>query len=114
MNKTVNISGVEVRLKSSGALPRLYTILCKSDLFKDMKMLESIKAEDLLSNESMVTLENIAYTMYMHANPKEEIGIEEWLEQFGMFGIVQALPEIIELWQEEINTNSVAKKNKEQ
>lgn len=114
MEKKLTISGIDVRLKSSGALPRLYTTLIHRDIFKDMVMLESVSVDNAMSNDVMTTLENIAYVMYRHANPKDAKSIDEWLEQFGMFGIVQALPEILEMWTSEISTTSVAKKNNEQ
>lgn len=114
MEKTILISGEEVALKSSGALPRLYRTLCGRDIFKDMIALEKMNEESLMSDEAIGVLENIAYTMHRHADPSDKRKVEEWLESFGMFGIIQALPEILAMWNEEIAVQSTAKKKSEQ
>ena len=41
LEKTVNISGTEVRFRSSAAIPRLYRIKFKRDIFKDLSKLEA-------------------------------------------------------------------------
>ena len=41
LEKTVNISGTEVRFRSSAAIPRLYRIKFKRDIFKDLAKLEA-------------------------------------------------------------------------
>lgn len=114
MEKFITISGEEVALKSSGALPRLYRTLCGRDIFKDMVALEKMNEESLMSDQAIGVLENIAYTMHRHAVPSDKRKIEEWLESFGMFGIIQALPDILAMWNEEIETQSTAKKKNEQ
>ena len=47
--KTVLVSGKEVRFRSSAAIPRLYRIKFKRDIFKDLSKLEASykgKADD--------------------------------------------------------------------
>ena len=41
LEKTVNISGTEVHFRSSAAIPRLYRIKFKRDIFKDLAKLEA-------------------------------------------------------------------------
>ena len=40
LEKTVNISGKEVKFRSSASVPRLYRIKFKRDIFKDLSKLE--------------------------------------------------------------------------
>lgn len=114
MERTINISGVDVEFKSSGALIRLYRTMVGRDLLVDMQALEKNDPQNPLNSDVIEILENVAYVMNRHANPKEKRTIEKWLEQFSTFGLAQALPEIIALWTNEISTQSDAKKNEEQ
>ncbi len=115
--KTVVISGKEVRLRSSAAIPRLYRIKFKRDIFKDLSKLEASykgKADDgeELQIEDLEIFENVAYIMAFHADPTIPGTIEEWLDEFEMFSIYQVLPEILELWGENLVTDIESKKNK--
>ena len=60
---------------------------------------------------SLETFENIAYLMAKHADPSLPDSAEEWLDEFSVFSIYQVLPEIIELWGLNVQTQSTAKKN---
>lgn len=114
MTKTIKINGINVEFKSSGALIRIYHNLFGRDLFKDMDVLKGLTEKSMLETANLSLLEDIAYCMAKHADPNNKMTIEEWLEQFDVFGVVTALPEIIDLWLEGTTTNSVAKKNEEQ
>ena len=114
--KTVVISGKEVRFRSSAAIPRLYRIKFKRDIFKDLSKLEASykgKADDgeELQIEDLEIFENVAYIMAFHADPTIPGTIEEWLDEFEMFSIYQVLPEILELWGANLVTDIDSKKN---
>ncbi len=114
--KTVLVSGKEVRFRSSAAIPRLYRIKFKRDIFKDLSKLESSykgKADDgeELQIEDLEIFENVAYTMAYHADPTIPGTIEDWLDEFEMFSIYQVLPEILELWGANLVTDIESKKN---
>ena len=114
--KTVLVSGKEVRFRSSAAIPRLYRIKFKRDIFKDLSKLEASykgKADDgeELQIEDLEIFENVAYIMAFHADPTIPVTIEEWLDEFEMFSIYQVLPEILELWGENLVTDIESKKN---
>ena len=104
LTKTVSIGGREVTFKSSAAIPRMYRIKFKRDIFKDLSRLESSYkdkgGEDGSAMEvgDLEIFENVAYIMALHADPSIPETIEEWLDQFEMFSIYQILPEILELW----------------
>lgn len=114
--KTVLVSGKEVRFRSSAAIPRLYRIKFKRDIFKDLSKLESSykgKADDgeELQIEDLEIFENVAYIMAYHADPTIPGSIEDWLDEFEMFSIYQVLPEILELWGANLVTDIESKKN---
>ena len=114
--KTVVISGKEVRFRSSAAIPRLYRIKFKRDIFKDLSKLEASykgKTDDgeELQIEDLEIFENVAYIMAWHADSTIPRTIDEWLEQFEMFSIYEVLPEILQLWGTNMITDVESKKN---
>ena len=117
LEKTLTISGKEVRFRSSATVPRLYRIKFKRDIFKDLAKLEkSYKdkaSEDgsALEIEDLEIFENVAYIMAFHADHSIPGTIDEWLDQFEMFSIYEVLPEILELWGTNLMTEVEAKKN---
>lgn len=113
MERTITISGKECSFKSSGALPRIYRVLFKKDLFGDMQELQGLSESNIFGGGAMETLENVAYAMAYHYD-KTIPSIEEWLENFDTFALMNALPDIISLWTDEITTESTAKKKTDQ
>ena len=117
LEKTLTISGKEVRFRSSAMVPRLYRIKFKRDIFKDLAKLEkSYKdkaSEDgsALEIEDLEIFENVAYIMAFHADHSIPGTIDEWLDQFEMFSIYEVLPEILELWGTNLMTEVESKKN---
>ena len=116
LEKTVQVSGKEVRFRSSAAVPRLYRIKFKRDIFKDLSKLEASykgKTDDgeELQIEDLEIFENVAYIMAWHADPTIPGTIEEWLDEFEMFSIYQILPEILDLWGTNLVTDIQSKKN---
>ncbi len=119
LEKTVSVGGREVRFRSSAAIPRLYRIKFKRDIFKDLSKLEASykgKTDDgeELQIEDLEIFENVAYIMAFHADPTIPGTIEEWLDEFEMFSIYEILPEILELWGTNLVTDIESKKNKSQ
>ena len=114
--KTILVNGKEVRFRASAAIPRLYRIKFKRDIFKDLAKLESSykgKNEDgtEIQIEDLEIFENVAYIMAYHADPSIPGTIDEWLEQFEMFSIYEILPEILDLWGTNLITDVQSKKN---
>ena len=117
VTKKIEIDGKEVTFKASAAVPRLYRIKFGRDIYKDLRDLE--KAVDSSSAEesnldlfSLEMFENIAYIMAKHADPTAvPDSPEEWLDEFSTFSIYQVLPEIIELWGLNIQSEVESKKN---
>lgn len=115
LEKTIEISGKPVTFRSSAAIPRIYRLKFKRDIFKDLAKLEKSyrnKAQDSedLEIDDLEIFENVAYIMAYHADPTIPKTIDEWLDQFEMFSIYQVLPEILELWGSNLMTDVQAKK----
>ena len=138
MKKTVIINGIECKLKSSAAIPRIYRLKFGRDIFVDMtKLQKQISAQEKLVKElreqaeaegkefdeeeigsslpisSLEMFENIAFLMHKHGDPSQPSDIEEWLEQFETFDIYEILPEILEMWNLENRQLSTPKKKSE-
>lgn len=116
MTKKVQIDGKEVLFKASAAIPRIYRLKFHRDIYKDLRDLEkavgdSDEKESRLDLFSLEMFENIAYIMAKHAAPQEVPDTpEEWLDGFNTFSIYQVLPEIIELWGLNVQTQVESKK----
>ena len=115
MTKVIRIDGKQVPFKASAAIPRLYRVKYGRDIFKDLMTLEKALNENKEENSgldvfSLETFENIAYLMAKHADANLPDTAEEWLDEFSVFSIYQVLPEIIELWGLNVQTQSVSKK----
>ncbi len=116
LTKTVKVGDQEVTFRSSAAIPRMYRIKFKRDIFKDLTKLEkSYRDKDdgtkELEIDDLEIFENVAYVMALHADPTIPKTIEEWLDQFEMFSIYEVLPEILELWGSNLFTDVKARKN---
>ena len=117
ITKKIRIDGKDVMFKASAAIPRIYRLKFHRDIYKDLRNLE--KAVDSSSAEesnldlfSLEMFENIAYIMAKHADPTAvPDSPEEWLDEFSTFSIYQVLPEIIELWGLNIQSEVESKKN---
>jgi len=117
LEKTITISGKEVKFRSSASIPRLYRIKFKRDIFKDLSKLENSYKEkggkdgSSLEIDDLEIFENVAYIMAFHADHSIPGTIDEWLDQFEMFSIYEVLPEILELWGTNLVTDVESKKN---
>lgn len=118
LTKTINIDGVETKFRASAAVPRMYRIKFGRDIYKDLRQLEKAVGEgdEDASNLDMFSLEmfeDLAWVMAKHADPK---GVpespDEWLEQYNTFNIYQVLPELIELWGLNVQTDVESKKTR--
>ena len=116
IQKTVMIQNQAVTFKSSATIPRLYRLKFKRDIFKDLSKLEKSYKGDGSSFEvdDLEIFENVAYIMAYHADSTIPSTIEEWLDQFEMFSIYEILPEILELWGSNLQTDVENKKKLQQ
>ena len=116
LSKTVKVGDREVTFKSSAAIPRMYRIKFKRDVFKDLTKLEKSYKDKgdgskELEIEDLEIFENVAYIMALHGDSSTPSSIDEWLDQFEMFSIYEILPEILELWGSNLFTDVKSAKN---
>lgn len=116
LEKAIAIGNKQIKFRSSATIPRLYRAKFKRDIFKDLSRLESSykgNSDDGSSFEieDLEIFENVAYIMAYHADHSTPATIEEWLDEFEMFSIYEVLPEILELWGMNLQTEIESKKN---
>lgn len=115
LEKTVKVCGKDVKFRSSATIPRLYRAKFKRDIFKDLSKLEKSYSKSgkdgSFEIDDLEIFENVAYIMAYHADPTVPGTIDEWLDQFEMFSIYEILPEILELWGTNMQTQIESKKN---
>ncbi len=117
VTKKINIDGIEVGFRASAAVPRMYRVKFGRDIYKDLRSLEKSVGdgnEDAsdLDMFSLEMFEDLAWVMARHFDPKTVPDTpDEWLEQFNTFSIYQVLPELIELWGLNVQSEAESKKN---
>lgn len=120
MTKMVKVDEKDVAFKASAAIPRLYRIKFRRDIFKDLKKLSKAvekneETESEIAIDDLEMFENIAYIMAQHADPKNvPSNVIEWLDNFNTFSIYQILPELIDLWNLNTTTEIESKKKLDQ
>lgn len=115
LKREIEICGKTIPFRSSATVPRLYRAKFKRDIFKDLSKLEkSYKGKtedgDEFQIDDLEIFENVAYIMAYHADNSIPASIDDWLDQFDMFSIYEVLPQILELWGDNLATEVVAKK----
>lgn len=127
LTKNIEIDGKDVVFAASAAIPRIYRIQFKRDIFQDMAKIEkSVKKSQDKQKENQVSesdipvedlemFENVAFVMAKHAAQKKgqdfPNNVYDWLDQFNTFSIYTILPEIVKLWNLNEQTQVGSKKN---
>jgi len=109
IQKNIVVDGIEVPFKASAAIPRLYRLKFRRDIYQDLNALQKAMQEQKdqkpddqnpaassLDIVSLELFENIAYIMAKHADPAVPASPDEWLEQFNTFSIYEILPQLID------------------
>lgn len=114
MKKTVTIGGINVVWESSGDIPRMYRNIFGKDLFVQMSVFEqrASKGKNVsLDAGDIEMFENLAWCFAKHADP-DTPDIDTWLRQFPSLAILNAAPEIIDMWAgENLSTSTLKKRN---
>ena len=94
-----------------------YRIKFGRDIYKDLRQLEKSVGENDEDNSnldlfSLEMFEDLAWLMARHADPANvPDSPEEFLDQFNTFSIYQILPQLIELWGLNVQTEVESRKN---
>ena len=117
IQKNIIIDGIDVPFKASAAVPRLYRLKFRRDIYQDFAALqksvgENTEESSALDIESLEVFENIAYIMAKHAAPENvPDNPDDFLEEFNTFSIYEILPQLIDLWGLNVETQVQSKKN---
>lgn len=116
MKQNIEIDGKQVPFKASAAIPRIYRMKFHRDIYKDLRSLEKSNGDGSEENSnldmfSLEMFENIAYIMAKHADSSIPDSPEDWLDGFNTFSIYQILPQLIQLWGLNTQTDVQSKKN---
>ena len=106
MQRTITIDGHEVTMVANGATPRIYRQMFGSDLLVSIRKAVSEKGE--VGNVEV--FENLAFCMARQGG-LAETDIDTWLGGFSSsMAILNAIPEIMELWRGNESTSVLPKK----
>ena len=116
MTKKIIVDGKEMTMRASALIPRLYRYHFKRYIIQDMQALEKAfkKAQEEgepLKAVDLTIFENVAWLFLKQGG--EEVGEspDEWLDSLeGMFSIYQVFPDMMELWQANLQTTAIPKK----
>ena len=115
MKRVIRVGDKDVTFSATAATPMKYrNAFPGKDLFRDLVAIDEAgddAFDDPFGGVDMEVFERIAYIMSdAYAKGQSQ---EEWLSQFGLMDIVMALPDIIDLWGENAQTQSLTEKNGE-
>ena len=97
MEKVIKVGDIDVRFKATGKTVAMAEEKFKIDVLKEITSLQKdIDAGDV--GRSMKVFKQLAYVMAKQADPEVPDDFMDWLDQFGMFDLDVALPEIVGLW----------------
>ncbi len=116
MKQNIEIDGKQVPFKASAAIPRIYRSKFHRDIYKDLDALGKAVGNGDAENShldmfSLEMFENIAYIMAKHADSSIPDSPEDWLDGFNTFSIYQVLPQLIQLWGLNTQSEVASKKN---
>lgn len=100
MEKVLNIGGKEVKMKSTASILTIYRNNFGRDFMTDIiKMQQSLATVEKGKELEVLDLdffEKVAWCM-AKAGDSETPELEKWLDEFELFDLLQALPEIMAL-----------------
>lgn len=119
IKRNIEIDGKQVPFKASAAIPRLYRQMFRRDIFRDLLRIQNSyedqnEEKSSLPIQDLELFENVAFVMAKHADPSQPDTPDEWLDQFNTFSIYTVMPQLLELWHFNLQTDIEAKKNRNQ
>lgn len=112
----ITVGGVEIPMRASALVPRLYRVKFGRDMIRDMNNLEkkmkpAEDGETALDAMDLTIFEDVAYILAKHADPEVPSDPDEWLDSIpGVLSIYEALPQILALWSRNLKTTSKPRK----
>lgn len=122
LERTVTISGHDVRMRASALIPRLYRsrfgrdiMTDMADLAKDYTDVAAAKKEGKpasLSIDTLTMIEDITWLMAYHADPENiPDSPDAWLDSIdGVLSVYAVIPAVLSLWKDSQTTTAIPAK----
>ena len=111
MEKMINIGGAEKLFRATGATPIKYRrAFPGADFFRDISAMGGLDPDNM-SDEDMEGIEKIAFVM-CEDSALPGLTFEKWLDQFGLFDVFGAIPDIMELLTANLETQAITGSSK--
>lgn len=112
MEKTVHIGDKDIKMRVSARVPFDYRYCFGKDIIAEMQKIEKsgeVENFEVFENLAWLLAKNAGEEVYADLPVKEAVAT--WLDGFDdMFAIIQATPDIMELWLSGSNTLSKPRK----
>lgn len=112
MERIINIGGVDVRMRATARIPFEYRECFGKDLIAEITNFydaNSIADYSVFENLAWLLARKAGEEVHNELPPKDAVGA--WLDDFeNILAIINAAPEIMELWNDSSNTNSTPRK----
>lgn len=110
MKKTINVGGIPVEFKATASTPRRYRERFGKDLLVDINKLVPHTQTGAFDKDDLETFENLAYIMAKQADDTIPDDPDDWLDGFEVMSIYEVLPQLFELWGDNVQTLDEPKK----
>lgn len=115
MEKVINIDGIDLKCRCSGATYIKYRQIFKEDLFTQLQdMSKNLGEENTIPEGAIATLLQATYVMNLQGDPKEKRNFEEWIDQFSLMGSMNGIQGVYGLLLGDQETIDEAKKKNDQ
>lgn len=120
MANTVNIGGIDIRMRASARVPFLYRRFFMRDIFGDIDTMLAEVSAKAVTDASCATSERLAWIFAINADDdamrvalaSDEDDFAAWLDGFpSVVAFLQAMPDIISIWIDSMAAHVEPKKN---
>lgn len=112
MEKTINMGGRDVRMKITARIPFEYRDCFGKDLMGELNKLDNANGVadfSVFENMAWLLARKAGEEVHNDLPPKEAVG--EWLDEFDdVLAVINAVPQIMELWNVANSTTSIQRK----
>lgn len=112
MEKTININGKDIKFIANAANVFEYRDKFGGDMMTEItRITQATQNGASLPEGAIESFSKMAYIMAKEADNSVPDDIKEWLKNFEMFDIINAMPQLVELWTANIKGLSTQKKS---
>lgn len=126
--RTIRVGELEIPMRASALVPRLYRAKFGRDMMRDLlalsgKIKKAAKSDNADGDDNadgsdsgfdqidLTIFENVAWILAKHADPAVPSEPDDWLDSIpSILSIYEALPQILALWSDNLKTTSLPRK----